>query len=113
MPAPSAFPLDGKYVIPHDPTLTTPPTTPGIVDGLFQMGNAYGLAVGDGSIVGMNMSSAPNGFNLGGMVQNNQGFFSASGEQDGLFQSPSSSGYLGFYGNQSDYNWSEIDSLQN
>lgn len=111
MPAPSAFPLDGKYMIPHDPTLTTPPTTPGIMDGLFQMSNAYGLAVADGGLVSMSMSSAPANFNLGGMVQHSPGFLSST-EQGGMFTSPASSGYLGFYGTQSDYNWSETDSLQ-
>lgn len=117
MPAPPVFALGGKFrsssVIGHDPTMTTPPTTPAFMDGLFQMNPAYGLSVGDEGLVNLGMGGVSSGFGMGVMGQNGQAFMGSAGnnQQDAMFISPMSTGYMGFYGNQSEYNWSDSDAL--
>lgn len=65
---PTALSLDAKFMVSsfanQDPTLTTPPTTPGVVDGLFQMGSAYGMSMHEDSIVGMGIGHLPNSYQM-------------------------------------------------
>ncbi|OAA69563.1 Homeodomain-related protein [Cordyceps fumosorosea ARSEF 2679] len=60
------FSLDTKLAgfIAHDPTLSTPPTTPGMVDNMFSMNSVYGMGVSEDYLVNTGLSGLPASYDL-------------------------------------------------
>lgn len=104
---PTALSLDAKFMVNsfvnQDPTLTTPPTTPGIVDGLFQMGSAYGMPISEDCIVGMGMGHLPNSFQMvtgaPSYVAGSSNSRNTSPTEPVMYGSQMGSAYYGMYGN--------------
>ncbi len=107
----SAYAMDGKMaaLANHDPTLTTPPSTPGLMDGLFNMNSAYGMNMSDDGIVNTGLSGLPSGFEMAhvpGYV--NPG--SAGQSRQAMYNSQARQAYLAYYGNGGE--WSNSDGLR-
>ncbi|KAF5000660.1 hypothetical protein FGRMN_1593 [Fusarium graminum] len=98
----------------HDPTLRTPPTTPGIMDHLYSNGSAYQVAVADEPLVTPGLVSYPNDFEVPGASSQVPNYLSHGGSSQpqtpsyGATMGPS---YFGFAGGNAEYNWSDDASL--
>ncbi|ODA82979.1 hypothetical protein RJ55_01488 [Drechmeria coniospora] len=107
------FSIDAKYMAAEmalqDPTLRTPPTTPGFMDGLFHMGSAYGMPISEETLIAPRVGDLPAAtFHPSPMADGVQAFVG-----DAPCQTPSSllpvqmgSSYFNFLGNTG-YDWSE------
>lgn len=107
----SAYGVDGKMaaLANHDPTLTTPPSTPGLMDGLFNMNSAYGMNMSDDGIVNTGLSGLPSGFEMShvpGYVNSS----SAGQTRQAMYNPQARQAYMAFYGNGNE--WPSSDSLR-
>ncbi|KAH7252162.1 hypothetical protein BKA59DRAFT_151533 [Fusarium tricinctum] len=99
----------------HDPTLRTPPTTPGVMDHLYNNGSVYQVAVSDEPLVTPGLGPYPNDFEVPGASNQVPNYLSHGGSSQP--QTPSSYGaamgpsYFGFAGGNAEYNWSDDASI--
>ena len=101
----SAFGMDSKLALAnHDPTLTTPPSTPGLVDGLFNINSAYGMHMSDDGIVNTGLNGLPSGFEMANMPSF-VGNGSSGQSQSSMYNSRQA--YMPFYGNGCDWSNNE------
>lgn len=98
------FSLDAKMAgfVAHDPTLSTPPSTPGMMDNVFNMNPAYGMGISEDYLVNTGLSGLPSSFDMtavpvSGYV-NNAGMSSQQGNGVYSQQNSSSPSFMGFYG---------------
>ncbi|KIE03451.1 Homeodomain-like protein, partial [Metarhizium majus ARSEF 297] len=116
---PSLYSLEGKYTPPDvvisDPTLRTPPTTPGFGDSLFHLGAGYEMGISEETIIGPGIDRANRGVQMAGnpaafasYILNNA---QCSAQQIApLFPTQMAHPYFGFMGtnDNSEYNWSDL-----
>ncbi|KAJ4145234.1 hypothetical protein LMH87_004089 [Akanthomyces muscarius] len=98
------FSLDTKIAgfMSHDPTLSTPPSTPGMMDSGFHMNSAYGMGISEDYLVNTGLTGLPSNFDLSAISV--PGYVNGAGmsvqQAAGVYNQQSSSpSYLGFYGN--------------
>ncbi|KHN96411.1 Homeodomain-like protein [Metarhizium album ARSEF 1941] len=118
---PSLYSLEGKYtppdVVMSDPTLRTPPTTPGFGDSLFHLGAGYELGISEETIVapgidranrGLEMASNPAAF--ASYILNNNAQCTGQHQVASLFPTQLGQPCFGFMGTSgnSEYNWSDL-----
>lgn len=85
----STYALNNKFsVLNQDPTLRTPPTTPGIMDGFFNVNSAYGMTVSDETLMTPSVGSYASEFEIPSATT-------------------TTSSYMGLLGNSTDYYWSD------
>lgn len=114
------YTLDGKYatsdVVISDPTLRTPPTTPGFSEGLFHVGSGYEMSISEEALIGPSMGRLHTGM---GMVDTTTtGFvnYMSSGSQCSaqqmapMYQAQLNQSYFGVVGDMgnSDYSWTDL-----
>ncbi|CAM1506585.1 Fc.00g062260.m01.CDS01 [Cosmosporella sp. VM-42] len=112
---PSGLPLDQKYpselVVVHDPTLRTPPTTPGLMENMFTLDSAYDISIPDEPLVTPGLAgSFPSEFDMPDMSTNVPHYVA-----NGCSSQPHSPSYVpqmgptyyGFAGGNAEYNWSD------
>lgn len=97
------FSLDAKIAgfMPHDPTLSTPPSTPGMLDTGFNMSSAYGMGIAEEYLVNTGLSGLPSHFDLTAISV--PGYvhgagMSAQQATGGYNQQSDSPIYMGYYG---------------
>lgn len=115
----SLYSLDSKFTPPDlvisDPTLRTPPTTPGFADSLFHLGAGYEMGISEENIITPGISRTVGGVEMTGnsaafanyMMNNSQ----CSGQQMApMFQTQMGQSYFGFVGanSNSEYSWSDL-----
>ncbi|KAM3433457.1 hypothetical protein MY4824_005970 [Beauveria thailandica] len=91
----------------HDPTLSTPPSTPGNMDSMYNMHSAYTMGISEDYLVNTGLSSLPQSFDLTAMSV--PGYVNSTGipVQQGaeMYNQESSPDYMGLYGNAG---WSSV-----
>lgn len=115
MGAPALYTLNGKYTSPDviisDPTMRTPPTTPGFSDGLFHLGSGYEMSISEEALIAPGLGRLHAGM---GMVNNAAAFanFNQCSSQHVVPMYPAqlSQSYFGFVASDgnSDYSWSDL-----
>lgn len=106
--------LDEKYqsgLVIHDPTLRTPPTTPGIMENMFTLNSAYDMAISDEPLVTPGMGCFPTDFEMPSMSTNVPEYV-ANNNCSSQPQTPSyvpqvGPAYYGYSGGNAEYNWSD------
>ncbi|KAG5983706.1 hypothetical protein E4U55_007387 [Claviceps digitariae] len=118
--APALYTLNGKFTPPDafisDPTLRTPPTTPGFSDGLFHFGSGYDMSISQEPLIASDMSRLHTGMGMVGHTTAFANYLPGSSSQSStqqlanLYQAQLSQSYLGFAGSDgnSDYSWSDL-----
>ncbi|KAG6031819.1 hypothetical protein E4U41_007434 [Claviceps citrina] len=115
--APMFYTLNGKFTPPDvvisDPTLRTPPTTPGFSDGLFHLGSGYDMSISEEPLI----ASGPRGLHTGMEIMGDATPFAnymsnstqcSAQQMAPMYQlSQSCFGLVGSDGN-SDYSWSDL-----
>ncbi|TQV99407.1 hypothetical protein V2A60_004881 [Cordyceps javanica] len=101
---PGPFSLDAKMAgfIAHDPTLSTPPSTPGVLDNVFNMNSAYSMGLTEDFLVNTGLSGLPSSFDLTTMSV--PGYVNGAAipvqQNTGIYNHESSSPFhMGLYGN--------------
>lgn len=113
----STVTYDEKYSMDlaiHDPTLRTPPTTPGVMDQLYNNDSSYQVAVADEPLVTPGLTAFPNDFGVPGAPGQVPSYLShgcASQPQTPSYAAPVGPTYFGFAGGNAEYNWSDDASL--
>ncbi|KAG6300118.1 hypothetical protein E4U09_007412 [Claviceps aff. purpurea] len=117
---PGLYTLHGKLTSPDmfisDPTLRTPPTTPGFSDGLFNFGSGFGMAISEEPLITPDMSNLHTGIDMVGNATNFARFLSNNTQcsptqpMAPMYQTQLSQSYLGFAGSDgnSDISWSDL-----
>ncbi|EXM08251.1 hypothetical protein FOIG_02978 [Fusarium odoratissimum NRRL 54006] len=98
----------------HDPTLRTPPTTPGVMDQLYSNESVYQVAVADEPLVTPGLAPYPNEFEVPGTSSQVPNYVSqgcSSQPQTPSYGAPMGPTYFGFAGGNAEYNWSDDASL--
>ncbi|KEY70636.1 hypothetical protein S7711_02239 [Stachybotrys chartarum IBT 7711] len=113
--ASTPFALDGKFpitdVVGHDPTLRTPPTTPGIMGQLFNLNAAYEMSMSDEPLATPGLARFPGEFEMPTLTASVPSYIAqdcASQPETPLYaphMGPAYFGYLG--GGNAEYNWSD------
>lgn len=100
---PGSYSLDAKLAsfISHDPTLSTPPTTPGMAENVYHMHSAYGMGVPEDYLVSTGLSGLPSSFDMASM--NVPGYVNGAGipvqQATGAYNQQGNSFHMGSYGN--------------
>ncbi|TWU71141.1 hypothetical protein ED733_000934 [Metarhizium rileyi] len=117
------YSLEGKYTPPDlvlsDPTLRTPPTTPGFADSLFHLGAGYEIGISEESIIAPGIDRANRAAEMAGnsaafanymLNSNSQG---SAQQLAPMFPTQMGQSYLGFMsaGSNPEYNWSDLARL--
>lgn len=92
--------LSASDLVAHDPTLRTPPTTPGAVDNFFSLNAVYGMGVQGGNM-GASGYTVPMSMSVPSYVAGG----SSSQPQTPSFQQNMPSGYFGAANSSSEYRW--------
>ncbi|GJN68625.1 hypothetical protein PLICBS_002668 [Purpureocillium lilacinum] len=114
----ASYSLDNKYLSTdmtlQDPTLRTPPTTPGFMDSLFPIGSGYDMSISEETLVAPSMGRLPNGFSVSAVQSGLPGYVGAANNgtsqvqaNPSLLSSQIGSTYLNFLGTGVDYSWPE------
>ncbi|RDA87917.1 hypothetical protein CP532_1708 [Ophiocordyceps camponoti-leonardi (nom. inval.)] len=78
-----SYALDGKFVPAdmslHDPTLRTPPATPGFMESLFSLGAGYDMSISEEALISPAISGMPTGFDMSGPAAGLTGFVDGQG----------------------------------
>ncbi|RCI15552.1 hypothetical protein L249_3617 [Ophiocordyceps polyrhachis-furcata BCC 54312] len=78
-----SYALDGKFVPAdlalHDPTLRTPPATPGFMESLFSLGAGYDMSISEEALISPALSGMPTGFDMSGTAAALTGFVDGQG----------------------------------
>lgn len=110
----SALPTDPKLssglVIVQDPTLRTPPTTPGIIDNMLALNAGYEGGVFDEPLVTPGLGNFPTDFEVPNVSNNVPNYVAngcASQPQTPSYSSQMGPNYFGYSGGNAEYNWSD------
>ncbi|KAF4456476.1 hypothetical protein F53441_1426 [Fusarium austroafricanum] len=98
----------------HDPTLRTPPTTPGVMDQLYNNESVYQVAVADEALVTPGLAPFPNEFEVPGTSNQVPNYISqgcSSQPQTPSYGAHMGPTYFGFAGGNAEYNWSDEASM--
>ncbi|KAG5992242.1 hypothetical protein E4U54_003708 [Claviceps lovelessii] len=118
--APALYTLNGKFTPPDafvsDPTLRTPPTTPGFSDGLFQFGSGYDMSISQEPLIAPDMVRLQPGMAMVGHAPAFANYLSPNSNQSStqqmatVYQAQLVQSCLGFPGSEgnSDYSWSDL-----
>lgn len=95
----------------HDPTLRTPPTTPGIGDTFFGLNSAYSMPISDQPLVTPGLNSYSTDFEMAGLPLAGSTYMSSEAgcsDQSSIsgFSGGMGPSYFGFSGGNAEYNWS-------
>ncbi|PNY24510.1 Diencephalon/mesencephalon homeobox protein 1-B [Tolypocladium capitatum] len=111
----AGFSMDSKYMSAdpglHDPTLRTPPTSPGFVDSLFNnMGPAYGMSMPEETRTAPGIGRLPGDFEMSAMTGGAPDYVGNASHRShrsetSLLSSRMGSIYLDFMGANPGYNW--------
>jgi len=117
---PTLYTLNGKFTPPDafisDPTLRTPPTTPGFSDGLFHFGSGYDVSISQEPLLAPDMGRLHTGMGMVGHATAFANYLSPNSNQRSsqqmatMYQPQLSQAYLGFAGSDgnSNYSWSDL-----
>lgn len=95
----------------HDPTLRTPPSTPGIGENFFSLNSAYNMSIPDQPLVSSGLSNFSGGFDVASLPMTASQYMTApasnSSSQTGSssFTAPLGSAYYGYSGSNAEYQW--------
>lgn len=109
--------INDKYSVDlgmSDPTLRTPPTTPGLMENMFNIDSAYNMAVSDEPLITPGLGGFPTGFEVPVMSSNIPNYISSgcsSQPHTPSFAPQMGPAYFGYAGGNAEYNWSDQDSL--
>lgn len=95
--------LSASDLIAHDPTLRTPPTTPGAVDNFFSLNSVYDMSVQDGHVAGTSYSM-PMSMSVPSYIANANGC-SSQPQTPSFHPQMASSGYFGVVNSNAEYQW--------
>lgn len=103
--------LQTTGILAHDPTLRTPPTTPGLGDTFFSLNSAYDMSVSDQPLGTPGLGQFPGDFSVPALSMVTPNYIAgsvASGSQPHTpaFSAPMGPAYFGFGGGNAEYNWS-------
>ncbi|KAG5923718.1 hypothetical protein E4U42_004851 [Claviceps africana] len=118
--APAPYTLNsGKFTPPDayasDPTLRTPPTTPGFSDGLFHFGSGYDMSISQEPLIAPDMGRLHTGMGMAGDAAAFTNYLSPISNQSStpnmatMYQAQLSRSYLGFAGSDTNCNYSWSD----
>lgn len=102
--------LSSDLVMVQDPTLRTPPTTPGIMDNMFALNPAYDGPGFDEPLVTPGLGSFPSDFEVPNVSNNVPNYIAngcASQPQTPSYNSQVGPNYFGYSGGNAEYNWSD------
>ncbi|KAI9167021.1 Paired box protein Pax-6 [Paramyrothecium foliicola] len=115
--AAGTFSLDDKSpfssMVVQDPTLRTPPTTPGIMDQLFSLNAAYESSMPDEPLATPGLGRFPGEFELPDMSTAVPSYLAqdcTSQPETPLYAPHMGPTYFGYAGGNAEYNWSEVSS---
>ncbi|KAH8737528.1 hypothetical protein BGZ61DRAFT_17508 [Ilyonectria robusta] len=94
----------------HDPTLRTPPTTPGIIEHMFTVNSAYDVPVSDEPLVTPGLGSFPSDFEVPGVSNQVPNYITngcSSQPQTPSYTPHMGPNYFGYSGGNAEYNWSD------
>ncbi|KAF4978295.1 hypothetical protein FZEAL_5306 [Fusarium zealandicum] len=98
----------------HDPTLRTPPTTPGVMDNMYNTDSVYEVVVSDEPLVTPGLGGFPSDFGLPGASMHVPNYISngCSSQPHTPSYAPSMGpNYFGYSGGNAEYNWSDDASV--
>jgi hypothetical protein len=117
--ASGAFALSNKasfsHMVAQDPTLRTPPTTPGVMDQLFNLNAPYDSSLSDEPLATPGLGHFPEEFELPNMsvsVPDYLGQACTSQPETPLYAPHMGPAYFGYAGGNAEYNWSEGSSTK-
>jgi hypothetical protein len=112
----ASFSLNDKLPFSHmanqDPTLRTPPTTPGIMDQLFNLNSAYESSLTDEPLATPGLGRFPGEFEMPDMPATVPGYLASdctSQPETPLYAPNMGPAYFGYSGGNAEYNWSEAN----
>lgn len=96
--------------IAHDPTLRTPPTTPGIGDNFFSLNSAYNMSIPDQPLVTPGIHGYSSDFDVPSLPMAAPQYVSAPASSSSQSEAsscgaPMGPAYYGFAGGNAEYNW--------
>ncbi|KAK0392716.1 hypothetical protein NLU13_2211 [Sarocladium strictum] len=97
--------------MPHDPTLRTPPTTPGVGENFFSLNSAYNMSIPDQPLVTPSIHGFSSDFDVPSLPMTAPTYVSApasssSQSEASSCNAPMGPAYYGFTGGNAEYNWS-------
>ncbi|KAM5351703.1 hypothetical protein ACJ41O_004426 [Fusarium nematophilum] len=98
----------------HDPTLRTPPTTPGVMENMYTADTVYEVAVSDEPLVTPGLGAFPNDFEVPGASTHVPNYISdgcSSQPQTPSYAQHIGPTYFGYAGGNAEYNWSDDASV--
>ncbi|KAH7170674.1 hypothetical protein EDB81DRAFT_753166 [Dactylonectria macrodidyma] len=101
--------VDDKLAL-HDPTLRTPPTTPGIMENMFTVNTTYDLPVSDEPLVTPGLGGFPGDFEVPGVSNQIPNYITnncSSQPQTPSYTPQMGPNYFGYSGGNAEYNWSD------
>lgn len=107
------FLLDEKSdLVAHDPTLRTPPTTPGLMDNLFHLNMMNGMNSDDDGLATPSLGGFSSDFDVPSMSTAVPGYIANPNDAPSQPETPLYAGhmgptYFGFQGGNPEYNWSD------
>lgn len=115
-----SYSMDRKYMSADmalsDPTLRTPPSTPGFMESLFSMGSGYDMSISEETLISPGIARLPGGFDMSSVTGDMSEFVSSEGacsDQHPPSLLPSQMGHAYFGGSflggaLSGYDWSDV-----
>ncbi|PHH84717.1 hypothetical protein CDD83_1503 [Cordyceps sp. RAO-2017] len=115
-----SYSLEGKYMSAdlalQDPTLRTPPTTPGFMENLFNMGSGYDMSISEETLIHPGLGRLPAGYNMAGVTGGLSGYVGSeadcSAQHPSLLPSQMGHNYYGDFlgGGNTGFNWTDLSS---
>ncbi|KAF7551685.1 hypothetical protein G7Z17_g4841 [Cylindrodendrum hubeiense] len=93
----------------HDPTLRTPPTTPGLMEPMFTASSTYDVPVSDEPLVTPGLGRFPSDFEIPGVSNQVPNYITngcSSQPQTPSYTPQMGPNYFGYSGGNAEYNWS-------
>lgn len=116
-----SYSLDRKYMSAdmalQDPTLRTPPTTPGFMESLFSMGSGYDVSISEEALISPGIARLPGGFDMSAVTGDMSDLIGSQGNcpnQHAPSLLPSQMGHTYFGGGNflgaglAGYDWSDV-----
>ncbi|KAM4054911.1 homeobox domain-containing protein [Hirsutella rhossiliensis] len=115
-----SYSLDRKYMSAdmalQDPTLRTPPTTPGFMESLFSMGSGYDMSISEEALISPGIARLPGGFDMSTVTGDMSDFVGSESNRSNEHAPsllPSQMGHTYFGGNflggaLAGYDWSDV-----
>ncbi|KPM44665.1 hypothetical protein AK830_g1885 [Neonectria ditissima] len=110
---PCVLSVDEKFsldITVHDPTLRTPPTTPGLMENMFNLDSAYDVSVSDEPLVTPGLGNFPSDFEVPCVSTHVPNYITngcSSQPQTPSYTPHIGPNYFGYSGGNAEYNWSD------